>query len=166
MNFSFDELNAQPMSFNDEIARYVRESMCKTVVATMDGAWDALIHYSDIALSIDRMCKFDLVGSVEIIGSGNDYDILICSSSATARHEIEEAMRTQGFFEEGDGYPQDEFTSLRFNEVNVLVTDNQVFFDKWLRSVAVCKLVRDEFGGCDRPLRVAIHQAIMDGEAA
>lgn len=166
MNGSFDEFDAEPISFNDEIAQYVRESMCQTVVATGDGAWDVLIHYSDIALSVDQQCKFDLVGSVEIVGSGNDYDILFCSSSVDARHKIEDAMKAQGFFEEGEGYPQDEFTSLRFNDVNVLVTDDQSFFDKWLRAVAVCKLVRDEFGGCDRPLRVAIHQAIMDGASA
>jgi hypothetical protein len=159
----FAELDEKPKSFNDEIREYVREQMAPNpITATIAESFDVLMHYSRIALSADSGCQFDTVGSVAILGAGADYDLLFCSSTPLARLSIEDAMLAQGFIEEGEGYPQDEFTSLRFNEVNVLVTDDPEFFDNWKRSVAVCKLVRDEFGSIDRPLRVAIHQEIMD----
>lgn len=155
------------LTFIQQIAEYVRERLSTPpVVATREGSLDVLTRYSQIALNADRMCEWDLVGSVEIVGEGKDYDILILASNSDARSKIEAAMKAHGFIEEGGYYPQDEFTSLRFNEVNALVTDDRTFFAKWQRAVAVCKLVRDEFGICDRPLRVAIHQEIMGGGEA
>lgn len=158
----FNQLDKAPITFNNEIAQYVRNRLTEQSDVTNDGSFDVLMRYSRIALNADRLCKFDLVGSVEIIGQGQDYDVLFCSSSADARLKIEAAMMENGFIEEGGDYPPDKFTSLRFNRVNVIVTDSFDFFCKWKQAVAVCKLVRAEFGLCDRPLRVAIHQAIMD----
>lgn len=128
-----------------------------------ENSFEVMTEHARTALWVDPMCQFDMVGSVEICGTGEDFDVLICSSSPESRPKIEEAFAALGFETEGDeNYPLDEFTSMRLNDVNVLVTDDSAFFEKWNRAVAVCKLVRDEFGSCERPLRVAIHQAIMD----
>lgn len=122
--------------------------------------------HSEIAM-VDFLASVALVGSTIICGEGEDADILVCTTSPEARIEFENHLQTnRGYVVEGnEDYPQDEFTSMRnpeSPEINILVCDDPKFFESWLRAVSACRAVFIATGACDRELRVAIHQAVMD----
>lgn len=117
--------------------------------------------------SYDFMAMCDLVGSTTICGEGEDADILVCCTSPEKRIELEQILQTSFFYEiEGsEEYPQDEFTSLRNTKnpvLNILICDDSKFFESWQRAVNACRAVFLATGSCNRELRVAIHQAVMD----
>lgn len=115
-----------------------------------------------LAISHVHVVDAALIGSQYIQGVGNDVDVLVL---VYARNQAVTVLEHAGYAIEGEpssGGPGDEFESLRRGEVNVLVTEDRAFYEKWIRAAEVCKYVHGRYGHCHKDDRVKIHQLIMD----
>lgn len=105
----------------------------------------------------------DLVGSLYIIGEGNDIDIIALVSDKT---EARCAARVNGFRYTGeDSGEEDDFDTFRKGDINLMITENSEFHANFLQASEVCRFLFEQCGISDRATRVAVHRIIMHEES-
>lgn len=110
-----------------------------------------------------KYSRISLVGSKFILGpdKGEDTDILI---EVDDLDDASDALCNAGF-EKGGSESVNEFwrSCLRkFDMLNVLLTDDPAYFDKWVQAAEVCRYLQLE----EKDARVAVHMIVMDGYKA
>jgi hypothetical protein len=139
-----------------------------------DGAVDArnrnLIHEAIPRPDQFTAVNVALVGTMYTHGEGHDYDyVVLVAGFNRAASDLQEA----GFvLNSPDGYEVGQFASFRAGDVNVMLTEDEEFFDKFVAAAQVCKYVEgllaarwpESPGSLDREQRVKIHRIIMNGE--
>ena len=108
-----------------------------------------------------RAKRIELVGSTYIYGQGNDIDILVLLDSNGVG--VDE-LRLPGWVyggstpKSGDGW-----CSWKQGDINLLVTEDQTYFNSWVTAAEVCKYLFLKRGVVlDKPDRIAVHAIIMD----
>lgn len=102
----------------------------------------------------------ELVGTLYTIGEGNDMDICVLVRDVDdATISLEEHSYEQTGLA---GYDDDEFTTFRKGEVNVMLTDNKEWFAKFLTAAEVCRYLKLD----TKELRKAVHRIIMNDATA
>lgn len=103
-----------------------------------------------------------LVGSVYIVGEGNDIDVLVLVDDLPSKSW--DRLRMHGFEHSSSGaentYPicAGGFESFRKKDINLLVVDQLSTFMSWKMSAEVCKALNLS----NRTDRVIVHRIIMD----
>lgn len=109
---------------------------------------------------------FDLATKVEAVGSrvtcvpaptDTDEDFL-CLTDHLEKF-VENCIKV-GFKEEGS-YAGPAFISLKYNNVNIIATNDEEFFDKFMLATHVCK----SLNVLDKQHRITVFQAILYGKA-
>jgi len=114
-------------------------------------SWELFLHAKRIGL----------VGSTYIYGGGNDIDILVLLDSTGG--SIEELRLPS--WEYGGSTPKsgDKWCSWKQGDINLLVTEDQTYFNAWVTAAEVCKYLFLKRGVVlDKPDRIAVHAIIMD----
>lgn len=120
----------------------------------------------------------DIVGSVATTGAGNDIDLLVILTDesgllsskpvdlaeAAALFEYIGYQQPESGEASSGGEETDEFKSLRLGAVNIILTDDYAYRERWLQATSLCKELHSRLGICsDRDIRVLIHQVVVDG---
>lgn len=121
---------------------------------------DAKLMLADFLLSNpgfqhDRVA---LVGSVACLDQGNDVDVLFLVEHLDDAIKHLEAAQFKGL--DNPQYPIDKWTSMKREDLNVLLTDDPLFFHGFVVSTAVCKALRLT----SRDDRVKVHDIVRDNE--
>lgn len=127
---------------------------------------------------INVYATIDIVGSVAITGQGNDIDLLVLltdesgflestpmrlSTGADLFHSMGYESPETGE-ETSGGADTDDFNSFRLGEVNILLTDDPAYRERWLAATSLCKELHSRLGIMgDRDIRVLVHQVVVDG---
>ena len=111
--------------------------------------------------------SFDLVGSMYIVGEGQDIDVLVLVQ-VLGNNDIQ-ALEIEGW-EYGGSIPGegcgDNWISLKKKDINLLVTSDKEYYDKWITAAEVCKYLQDSGVILTKQQRVSVHSIIMDDSAA
>ena len=103
--------------------------------------------------------RYQLVGSTYILGKkGKDIDYIVQVPLLDLFVEV--ARRLDYYFSEGSMQPGDDFYCFRKDDVNLIVTNNTGFFDRFVLAAKVCRHVKAE----DKQMRIDLHKLIRDGE--
>lgn len=98
------------------------------------------------------------VGSDYILGEGADVDVLVRVSNLS---DALDALADSGFEPDGTYIGTGvEFTSMRKEGLNIILTTHASFFDGFVTAAKVCRYLKIE----DKADRVAIHRFLRDGE--
>lgn len=90
----------------------------------------------------------------------SDLDILVLTSDLEL---VALRLTAAGFEREGgEHYPESEFRSYRKGDVNFIITEDPVFFDKFKVAAEVCRYLRLS----SRDQRINVHNIIIRGESA
>lgn len=103
--------------------------------------------------------NLELVGTQFIFNDGADYDLLwLVSDRAAATLQL---LAEDYSASVGDAYDlsSGKFKSFVKGKINVLITDNQVFFDRFVVAAHVCKYMQVK----DKETRKSIHRIVRDG---
>lgn len=101
-------------------------------------------------------------GSTAINGEGNDVDAIILVDTDIENVEVhangwvllgEESYHSCGMFK-----------SYRKGDLNIIITDDEWYYEKWKIALNVCIWMRFKHGLSDRDTRVDIHSIICDME--
>lgn len=113
-----------------------------------------------VVAEIAHAAQTAIVGSVYILGEGNDLDVLVRAEDA---NDAMDRLETEGYRPTGNpSGEEDDFLTLRKGHINVIVTQSQEFFDNFLEAAEVCKLLKLT----SKQDRIAVHRVLMDGESA
>lgn len=98
-----------------------------------------------------------LVGSTYSLGHGNDLDILVLGDM----YALSNTLEGMGWTRETlfIHYDNTDFISLRKDNVNLLLTDDQEFFERFKLAAEVCKVLNL----ADRRARILVHRVVRDG---
>jgi hypothetical protein len=109
---------------------------------------------------IDYCIEIDMVGSYYILEDktkAKDIDIL-CLVIPEKRISFLQTLIFDENWKDAPGYAAiNNFTSLRKDKVNILMTKHREWFDKFIAARDVCKLLKVE----DKNARIAVHDLIM-----
>lgn len=104
--------------------------------------------------------KTAVVGSTYILGTGKDFDLLVLVEDLRGMCA---RILSRGFSPDSEhAYDDAKFASFRKGRVNVLVTADPMFFDKFALAAEVCKVLKLTV----REDRIKVHAVIRDGRAA
>lgn len=120
---------------------------------------------SDISAALNEMfVRCDHVGSSYIVGEGADLDLVVLVTPGY----LDEAcikLRDAGYAftgaEDCSG-AEDEFRTFRKGDVNVMLSDEDKWYDAFLTAAEVCKALQLR----EKWQRIAVHRVIMDNEDA
>ena len=107
--------------------------------------------------------RIELVGSTYIYGQGNDIDILVLLNTAAPTYTSIETLVLPGWVyggstpKSGDGW-----CSWKQGDINLLVTDDETYFNAWVTAAEVCKYIALRGVKLEKPDRIAVHAIIMD----
>lgn len=113
-----------------------------------------------------RDYKFDTTthhigGSVGITGKGNDIDVIVLVQDDLS--DVVEVLQDVWSLCGEESYEsQGMFAAFRVGDVNVIVVNDEVYYDNWLAALEVCTWLHSN-GTTGRDVRVAMHQIIVDG---
>lgn len=112
-----------------------------------------------------EMLDVALVGSTHIHGTGNDIDMLVLVDRPS--HSQSLVIRfNHPDWKYGGSTPKsgDQWCSWKNGEINLLLTDNPVYFAAWVAAADVCRLLamRGILKPEDKNMRVAVHRVVMD----
>ena len=98
-----------------------------------------------------------------IVGEGQDIDVLVLVQ-VLGNNDIH-ALEIEGW-EYGGSIPGegwgDNWISLKKKDINLLVTSDKEYYDKWITSAEVCKYLQDSGVILTKQQRVSVHSVIMD----
>lgn len=121
--------------------------------------YDAALAALSTALELD-MEGAELVGTLYTLGEGNDMDICVLV------RDVDDAvvsLEEHGYEQTGRaGYADDEFTTFRKGHVNLLLSEDKEWFNKFLTAAEVCRYLKT----ADKTQRKAIHRIIMNDATA
>lgn len=132
-------------------------------------------HQLDILAALQpHPGQIALVGSMAIDHKGNDYDYVVMVAEGTMRESIK-SLGAHGFRlsspEEGGSGSDDGWLALRKEKANVMLTDDEQFYQDFIVSTRVCQYVSRLLADCNsntppltREQRIKIHRIIMNGE--
>jgi len=100
--------------------------------------------------------KMFLGGSVAIVGAGNDVDIVMrgCEEDVLL-------AKSEGFVKGGEVYEGSPFTSLRYNNINLIIIFDNKDFKGFRLANEVCINLRGELD-MDKHMRKILHEAIRN----
>lgn len=112
-----------------------------------------------------EMLDATLVGSTHIHGFGRDLDLLVLVKRPDRGQSL--VIRfTHPDWQYGGSSPKagEQWCSWKKGEINLLLTDNPVYFAAWVTAADVCRLlaVRGILKPDDKDMRVAVHRVVMD----
>lgn len=130
-------------------------------------------HQRDILAALQpHPVQIALVGSMAIDHEGNDYDYVVLVAGDTMGESIK-SLKAHGFrlssFEEGGSGSDDGWLAFRKEKANVMLTDDEQFYQDFIVSTRVCQYVSrlladSSTSRLDRDERIKLHRIIMNGE--
>lgn len=130
-------------------------------------------HQLDILAALQpHPAQIALVGSMAIDHEGNDYDYVVLVAGDTMGESIK-SLKAHGFrlssFEEGGSGSDDGWLAFRKEKANVMLTDDEQFYQDFIVSTRVCQhvsrlLADSSTSRLDRDERIKLHRIIMNGE--
>lgn len=115
------------------------------------------------ALPGHPITEYDMVGSTYIEDKlTNDVDVLLLvpTSPAISWNSLYN-WRFGGSGDHGDPRFQSLKRTIDGVEVNLLVTNDKLFFDNWTKAARVCFLLHQDDGVIEKRNRISIHDIIM-----
>lgn len=117
----------------------------------------------ELLASLPDVAEWRVVGSAAVVGGGRDVDVLVLVREQGPFCGLLQDLGAT--FCSTNQYLNDSFTAMRRGNINFLVVDTRVEYDKWVIATEVCKWLSVKYMSCDRDTRVCIHRAIVDGLA-
>lgn len=114
---------------------------------------------SVFAMTLPGAVRVNIVGSTYILGAGKDIDVLVLCENKHDTLNVSGVVNSGWALETDEKYEGSEFFSIRKGDVNLLLTDDEEFFDGFAMAAEVCKYLKL----ADRAQRVAVHRIIRDG---
>jgi hypothetical protein len=99
-----------------------------------------------------------LVGSTAIYGSGADIDLLVL---VTDRDIALTELKTHGWVMDGS-YPGDDFTSVRKDSVNLIITHHSWMVTAFVVATDTMKALAAHVPASDKPTRLEVHRVIRE----
>lgn len=113
----------------------------------------------------ENILDYQLVGSTEHNGEGNDYDVVVLVDDLP---KMKDGLRSLGWDNESDwvdnSYPNS-FISMRKGNFNLLLTEGIEFFQRMKNSAKVIRKVQSIFGRLNRADVCDIYSIILYGHA-
>lgn len=104
------------------------------------------------------ICGIALVGSTYILGQGADVDVLVRVADMKS---FAQRLEAEGWIREGNAsYPVGDFISMRKDDFNLLLVEEEKYFNAWKLAAEVCKALKLHF----KDDRVLVHRVVRDGE--
>lgn len=130
----------------------------------------------DVIACLGQRVVIDIahVGSTYISGEGSDLDLVVYIRAQVIRQsDAVFELYEWGYIKTGHGSGEDdEFTTLRKGDVNLMVTSDRDFMVGFEQAAEVCKYVTQELapffphGVLTKAQRIKIHRILMNGEEA
>ncbi len=125
----------------------------------------------DLLISIDpRLAEWAFaartVGSTYIYGHGEDLDLLVLVRTPVGMSSLVNSWYHPDFKYGGSGPKSgDNWCSWKRGTLNLLLTDDEDLYDRWLMAAEVCRYLHLAKGVVlTKPERIAIHDIIMEGK--
>lgn len=113
-----------------------------------------------------QIINYQLVGSTSHNGEGGDYDVVVLVSDL---HRMADGLISLGWDNESDwvnnSYPSS-FVSMRKGNFNLLLTEEEGFFQRMGNSAEVIRKIQSIFGRLNRADVCDIYSIILYGHAA
>lgn len=135
----------------------------RTNLEVSDGTVSATLEQALGMLPFDtKYAEAALVGSAYTMGAGQDIDLLLLVDNKDVSRFT---LTCKGAEVGGSSDPlamQDCWESMRLGKLNILLCDDEEFFEKWKTAAEVCKYLKLGI----KQQRVDVHRIIMDGLTA